>query len=61
MVGGCILSAAIEDDPSNGQGVDGSVRILAENSAGIVLLWALAAMLVIYGLYVFVEMRYRRV
>lgn len=61
IVGGCIMSAAIEDDPSNGQGVDGSVRILAESTAGVVLLWALAAMLVIYGLYVFVEMRYRRV
>lgn len=61
VVGGCILSAAIEDDPRNGQGVDGSVRIIAENTAGVVLLWALAAALVIYGLYVFVEMRYRRV
>jgi hypothetical protein len=61
VVGGCIMSASIEDDPSHGQGVDGSVRILAESSAGRVLLWLLAVLLVVYGLYVFVEARYRRV
>jgi uncharacterized BrkB/YihY/UPF0761 family membrane protein len=61
VVGGCILSAAVEDEPSNGQGVDGAVRILAEGTAGVVLLWALAAMLFVYGCYVVVEARYRRV
>jgi hypothetical protein len=61
VVGGCIMSAAVEDDPNHGQGVDGSVRLLAGNAAGVVLLWALAAALVMYGAYLFVEARYRRV
>ena len=49
------------DEPSRGQGVDGAVRILAGDGVGVTLLWALAAMLVVYGCYVFVEARYRRV
>lgn len=57
IVGGCIISAAVENDPSKGQGVDGSVRIVAGNAAGVVLLWLLAGMLVVYGCYVFVEAR----
>ena len=48
------------DEPSRGQGVDGAVRILAGNGVGVTLLWALAAMLVVYGCYVFVEARYAR-
>jgi hypothetical protein len=61
IVGGCILSAAIENDPSHGQGVNGAVRILAKSSLGPALLWLLAASMVAYGLYMFIETRYRRV
>lgn len=61
VVGGCIMSAAVENDPDHGQGVDGSLRILAGSTAGEVLLWALVAALVIYGCYMFVETRYRKV
>lgn len=61
VVGGCIMSAAIENDPQHGQGVDGSLRILAGSTAGEGLLWVLVALLVSYGLYMFIETRYRRV
>jgi hypothetical protein len=61
VVGGCILSAAVENDPAHGQGVDGSLRILAGDPAGEVLLWTLVVMLVAYGSYMFIETRYRRV
>lgn len=61
IVGGCILAAAVEDDPRYGQGVNGAVRVLAADAAGRILLLAVAAMLVVYGLYLFVETRYRRV
>lgn len=61
VVGGCVLSAAIENDPDHGQGVDGSLRILAGSSAGEVLLWMLVAMLVAYAGYMFIETRYRKV
>lgn len=61
VVGGSIMSAAVTDDPAHGQGVNGSLRVLARTSPGPALLWALAAALVVYGAYMFVEMRYRRV
>lgn len=61
VVGGCVLAAAVDDRPQYGQGVNGSLRVLAESTAGPALLGLLAAALVVYGLYMFVETRYRRV
>jgi uncharacterized protein DUF1206 len=61
LVGWFILRAAIENNPSQGQGVDGAVRLFASSAAGPYLLWVLAAMLVAYAAYLFVEARYRRV
>lgn len=61
IVGGCILSAAIEDDPRNGQGVNGAIRIVAKSAPGPAVLWLLAASMVAYGLYMFIETRHRRV
>lgn len=61
IVGGCILAAAIENDPKNGQGVDGSLRILATSTVGAPLLGLVALLLITYGLYLFIEMRFRHV
>jgi hypothetical protein len=61
VVGWFVTSAAIEDDPAHGQGVDGSVRLLASSAGGPVLLGLLAAMLVGYALYMAIEARFRRV
>lgn len=61
VVGGTIMSAAVENDPAHGQGVNGSLRVLADTGPGPALLWALAVALVVYGGYLFVEMRFRRV
>jgi len=60
-VGACILRASAENDPQSGQGVDGSIRILADSSAGPVLLWLLAIPLATYGGYMGIESRYRHV
>ena len=60
-VGACILRAAAENDPQSGQGVDGSIRILADSSAGPVLLWLIAITLATYGGYMGIESRYRHV
>ena len=60
-VGGFIMAAAVENDPSDSQGVDGSVRRLAQSGAGAGLLWLLAILLATFSLYLFVEMRYRKV
>lgn len=60
-VGWFICAAAIENNPSDGQGVDGSVRTFADNAAGAVFLYALAAALFAFGIYMFAEARYRKV
>lgn len=56
-----IAQAAIQNDPSDSQGVDGSLRAFADNAAGAALLYAVAAALAAFGVYMFVEARYRRV
>jgi len=60
-VGACILRASAENDPQSGQGVDGSIRILADSSVGPVLLWLIALTLATYGGYMGIESRYRHV
>jgi Mn2+/Fe2+ NRAMP family transporter len=60
-VGWFVMSAAIENDPQHGQGVDGAVRLLADNGAGGIFLVVVAAALACFGLYLFVEARYRKV
>jgi hypothetical protein len=60
-VGWFVTSAAIENDPQHGQGVDGAARLLADNGAGGFFLVIVAAALVCFGLYMFVEARYRKV
>jgi Mn2+/Fe2+ NRAMP family transporter len=61
LVGWFVLHAAFENDPKKGKGVDGSARMLANSSGGPVLLWVLAALLFAFGLYLFVEARYRKI
>ena len=59
IVGYFLLSAAIENDPQRGQGVDGSARELARSAIGPYLLWILAVGLVMYALFMLAEARYR--
>jgi hypothetical protein len=61
LVGGFVASAAIEDDPAHGQGVDGAARQVAETLPGQVLLWVLAAGVVAFAAFVVIEARYRRI
>ena len=61
LVGYFVLRAAFENDPDKGKGVDGSARMLANSSGGPVLLWILALALFAFGLYLFVEARFRKV
>jgi hypothetical protein len=56
-----ISEAAIKNDPSDSQGVDGSVRSFADNTAGAIFLYVVAAALISFGIYMFFEARYRRV
>jgi hypothetical protein len=61
IVGWFVTDAAIENNPSNGKGVDGSIRSLANDNGGAALLWVVAIALIAFGLYLFLEARYRRV
>jgi hypothetical protein len=61
LVGGCVMAAAVDDRPRYGQGVNGAVRVFASSGVGPPLLGLLAAMLVVYGAYMFFETRYRYV
>jgi hypothetical protein len=61
LVGWFVCKAAITEDPNHGEGVDGSLRILAASTFGPVLLWLIAVTLVAYGVYLAFEARYRRV
>jgi hypothetical protein len=61
LVGWFVLKATFTEDPNHGEGVDGSLRILAATSYGPALLWLLAAALCCYGVYMALEARYRRV
>jgi Domain of Unknown Function (DUF1206) len=61
IVGWFLTRAAIENDPAHGKGVDGSVRSFADNAGGATVLWIVAIALVTFGLYLFLEARYRRV
>ena len=61
LIGVFVTKAALEYDPQEAIGLDGALQKLAETTYGTPLLGATAAGLVCYGLYCFVDARYRDV
>jgi hypothetical protein len=61
IVGFFLGKAAVEYDPQEAVGIDGALSKLADQTYGTWLLGLTAAGLVAYGLYCFVQARYRRV
>jgi hypothetical protein len=61
LIGAFIVKAAYEHDPHEAIGLDGALRKVADGTYGQALLGALAAGLLCYALFCFVEARYRRV
>ena len=61
LVGVFLGKAAIEYDPTEAVGIDGALAKLVHQTAGPVLLAAVALGLVAYALYCVVEARYRRI
>lgn len=59
LVGAFLVQAALRFDPREAVGVDGALHQLARRPYGGVLLLAVAAGLVAYGLFSFVEARWR--
>ncbi|MBO2450579.1 DUF1206 domain-containing protein [Actinomadura barringtoniae] len=60
-VGAFLAHAAITFDPNKAKGLDGTLREFADTPAGPWLLIAVAAGLVVYGLYSLCEARWRKV
>jgi Na+/proline symporter len=60
IIGGFLVLAAIRSNPQEARGLDGALATLASQPYGPWLLGAVAAGLLAYGLYMFVEARYRR-
>lgn len=58
VVGGLFGVAAVEADPEESRGLDGALKLLAEQPLGTALLLAVAAGLALYGLYSFARARY---
>jgi hypothetical protein len=61
IIGGSIVSAAIRYDPNRAQGTSGAFRMLASQPFGRVLLATVAIGFIAYGVYAFVNARYRRI
>jgi hypothetical protein len=59
LLGGLLVRAALAFHPADAKGLDASLRTLAHAAYGPVLLGLVAAGLVAYGLYCWIEARYR--
>ena len=61
VIGAFLIQAGLQADPGEARGLDGALKVLAQQSHGRWILGAVAAGLVAFGVYSFVEARYRRV
>jgi formate hydrogenlyase subunit 3/multisubunit Na+/H+ antiporter MnhD subunit len=61
LVGALLLKAALEYDPTEAIGIDGALRKLAQQPYGPWLLGGVAAGLLAYALFCFVQARFREV
>ncbi len=60
LAGYLLLRAALDFDPNRAQGLDGTLKVIAEQAYGKVLLSLVAIGIIAYGLYSFAEARYRQ-
>jgi cytochrome bd-type quinol oxidase subunit 2 len=60
LLGMLLIRAAIDHDPNEAQGVDGTLHTIADRSYGQLLLFITALALFAFAAYSFVEARYRK-
>lgn len=60
LLGYLLLRAALDYDPDEASGLDGTLKVIASQPYGQALLTTVAVGLVAYGLYSFAEARYRQ-
>jgi len=61
IIGGFFINAAWHDAPQKAKGLGSALDLLAQQGYGLWLLGIVAAGLVAYGVFMFVEARYRRI
>ena len=61
LIGVFLIFAAMDHDPSQAKGLEGTLDALARQAYGPVLLAITGLGLAAYGAYMFVEAKYRRV
>ncbi len=60
VAGFLLLKAAIDFDPEQAQGLDGTLKVIAQRAYGQLLLRVTSIGIIAYGLYSFAEARYRQ-
>jgi hypothetical protein len=60
LIGGFLIGASIHQEPAEARGLAGALESLVDQPAGPYLLLVVALGLAAYGVYMFVEARYRR-
>lgn len=61
LIGGIVINAAIQADPDEARGLGHALRSLQDETYGTVLLTVIGAGLICYGLYCFINARYRQI
>jgi sulfite exporter TauE/SafE len=61
LVGGFLVQAAVQFDPNKAKGLDASLKTLARQPFGAVLLWVAVAALLSFAAWSFLEARYRKI
>jgi len=60
LVGGFLIIAGLQHDPNETKGISGVLKELADTAWGGVLLWAVAAGLILFALFTLAEAKLRR-
>ena len=61
LIGGFLVKAAVEFDPQNAKGLDASVKTVASQPFGRVVLFAAAVGLLAFAVWSWIEARYRKI
>ncbi|MEO7572941.1 MAG: DUF1206 domain-containing protein, partial [Acidimicrobiales bacterium] len=60
VAGFLLVKAAIDFDPEQAKGLDGTLKVIAQQTYGQVMLAVTSIGIIAYGLYSFAEARYRQ-
>jgi hypothetical protein len=61
ITGLLVIAAAVTYDPQKSRGLDGALRTLREQSYGTILLTLIALGITAFGVFCFVQAKYRKV